>query len=119
MKKILLNTVAFFVVSLFLISCNNENEDEDEIIQNEVILFIESKSIRRLYPHREAVFMVVTDRTFNWTFHLETIDIEDFVYEEGFEYELKVLRTKLRNPPADAPVFTYSLIEILSKKKVE
>lgn len=42
--------------------------------------------------------------------------IEGFNYEEGFEYHLKVEKTHLANPPADALGVRYKLIEILSKK---
>ena len=46
-----------------------------------------------------------------------TLDrIEGFKYEKGFEYELKVKKIKVLNPPQDSSIYTYSLIEVLSKK---
>ena len=49
-----------------------------------------------------------------YTVHFETI--EDFTYERGYEYILKVKKTHLANPPADGSSVRYRLIEILSKE---
>ena len=45
--------------------------------------------------------------------------IEGFVYERGHAYYLRVRRTTLADPPADASCFTYSLLKILSDQLVE
>ena len=41
-------------------------------------------------------------------------DIEGFEYQQGHEYELKVQKTTLANPPADASNIAYKLLEIIS-----
>ena len=46
-------------------------------------------------------------------------EIKGFTYERGHEYELRVKRTILANPPADASDRTYELVRILYDKKVE
>lgn len=51
--------------------------------------------------------------------YLYLYQIDGFEYEEGYEYQVKVLITTLSNPPADGPLETYKLIEILLKNKVE
>lgn len=44
--------------------------------------------------------------------------IEGFAYEEGNEYELIVREDKIENPPADAPNFKWTLVEIVSQTPV-
>lgn len=108
-----------FIVLLFTVSCSNEN---DEVIETEVELLIGSEPIKypigEIFPDREAVYMIVKDKTNNSEFHLENVNIKGFTYFEGFEYELKALRTFLKNPPADALNPSYSLLEVISKKEV-
>jgi hypothetical protein len=43
-------------------------------------------------------------------------EIENFEYEKGYEYVLRVQRTTLANPPADGSMYTYKLIKIISSK---
>ncbi len=44
--------------------------------------------------------------------------IEGFEFEEGYEYELRVLVEPVQNPPADASALTYTLVELVSKTPV-
>ena len=44
--------------------------------------------------------------------------IKGFTYERGHEYELRVERTILANPPMDGSNRTYSLISILQDRPV-
>lgn len=44
--------------------------------------------------------------------------IDGFTFEPGNSYELRVLRTQVKNPPADASSLAYSLIEIVSQEAV-
>jgi len=41
--------------------------------------------------------------------------IEGFVYEPGFTYELRVLRTLLDEPAADSAIFRWTLLEVVSQ----
>ncbi|MDR2585573.1 MAG: DUF4377 domain-containing protein [Prevotellaceae bacterium] len=50
---------------------------------------------------------------------VELQGIKGFTYEEGFEYRLKILVSKIINPPADGYLVKYTLLEVLSKVKVE
>ena len=45
--------------------------------------------------------------------------IEGFTFKPGYAYELRVERTTLGNPPADACRYTYKLIDELLKHPVE
>lgn len=44
--------------------------------------------------------------------------VEGFIYERGHEYELRVRRTMIANPPMDGPDRTYTLISILQDRLV-
>ena len=44
--------------------------------------------------------------------------IEGFNYEKGYEYKLKVKRTEVANPAADASKYKYQLKRVISKKAV-
>ncbi len=44
--------------------------------------------------------------------------IEGFNYQEGYQYQLKVRRTRLKDVPADASSYKYSLVKIVKKTKV-
>lgn len=50
-----------------------------------------------------------------WTLFYQGID--GFEYEEGYEYVVKVKRTNIENPPADASSIKYTLEEVVSKEK--
>lgn len=51
----------------------------------------------------------------DWTYFYN--DIEDFDYEEGFFYKIKVDVINIENPPADGSSLKYRLIEVLDKSK--
>lgn len=44
--------------------------------------------------------------------------IEGFVFEPGFTYELRVETRAVDNPPADASSLRYMLVEVVDKKEV-
>lgn len=46
-------------------------------------------------------------------------NIEGFIYEGGYDYELLIKESKIENPPADASSIQYTLIKIVSKTKKE
>jgi len=48
------------------------------------------------------------------TFPLSFSGIEGFTYQKEHEYELRVSRTTLANPPADGSIWTFKLIKIIS-----
>lgn len=62
-------------------------------------------------------YLVKYSNSTNWeNFYSE---IAGFKYEAGFRYVLKVKRTKRKNIPADANAYTYKLIKIIKKTKME
>lgn len=52
-----------------------------------------------------------------WTNYYDAI--EGFMYEEGFEYELKIKETKVANPPADASSIKWTLVRLIAKQEPE
>lgn len=46
-------------------------------------------------------------------------EIEGFQYERGYEYVLRIKKSNIANPPADAPSVRYELLDVLSKEKKE
>lgn len=50
----------------------------------------------------------------NWTLFYDAI--QGFDYEHGFEYTITVVRSSVRNPPADGSSFAYRLLSILRKE---
>lgn len=44
-------------------------------------------------------------------------EIENFIYEKGYFYTLKINVKEINNPPADASSLQYNLIKILDKKE--
>lgn len=46
-------------------------------------------------------------------------NIEGFVYDRGYEYEVEVERTTLKDPVPDGAGYTYKLLNVCSKKKAE
>lgn len=43
-------------------------------------------------------------------------DIEGFVFEPGYEYELEVRVTRVDDPPADGSSLRYELIEVVQRR---
>ena len=60
-------------------------------------------------------YMNITNEATNEKFELALGRIEGFDYVEGYEYELKVLKSLIKNPPADGHIDRYKLLEVISK----
>ena len=66
----------------------------------------------------ECMQVMTEDEPGQWQ-NLYFSAVKGFTYERGHEYELRVKRTILANPPQDASNRTYELVRILADKKVE
>jgi heat shock protein HslJ len=49
----------------------------------------------------------------DWTLFYD--QIEGFEYEEGYEYELRILEEEVEDPPADASAIKWTLVEVASR----
>ena len=112
------------LAAFFLASCSSD-DDNDKDITKEIAMSV-SAELGVMYDlfdsmgeHPIECMRVMTeDEPGQWQ-NLHLSGIKGFTYERGHEYELRVKRTILANPPQDASDRTYELVRILADKKVE
>ena len=116
--------LAFAMLAAFsLVSCSSDDDDKD--ITKEIIMNVSAEPgvmydlFDSMGEHPIECMRVMTeDEPGRWQ-NLYFSEIKGFTYERGHEYELRVKRTILANPPQDASNRTYELVRILADKKVE
>ncbi len=124
MKTTKIWRLAFAMLAAFsLASCSSDDDDKD--ITNEINMSVSAEPgvMYDLFDswgeHPIECMQVMTeDEPGRWQ-NLHFSAIKGFTYERGHEYELRVKRTILANPPQDASNRTYELVRILADKKVE
>ena len=124
MKTMKLWRIAFMMLAAFSIaSCSSDDDDKD--ITKEIIMNVSAEPgvmydlFDSMGEHPIECMQVMTeDEPGQWQ-NLYFSDVKGFTYERGHEYELRVKRTILANPPQDASNRTYELVRILADKKVE
>lgn len=112
----------FTFICLFWTACNDDDKPTD--IVKEIAMSVSSETgimyalfdTDREHPI-ECMLIKTEDNSKEWQ-PLAFDAIEGFTYERGHEYELRVKRTILANPPMDAPDRTYSLVSILQDRLV-
>ncbi|WP_439130145.1 DUF4377 domain-containing protein [Polaribacter sp.] len=104
MKKYLL----FLCVTLCLTSCEDKNSN-----QAEKTLIVASQKADCVGVAPQKCFLVKENDAQNWTYFYDSII--NFEYEEGFEYELVVRESEIKNPPQDASSIKTTLVQIISK----
>ena len=119
--------IAFaMLAAIFLASCSLDDENySDKDITNEINMIVSAEpgvmydlfDSMREHPI-ECMYVMTDDEPGRWQ-NLHFSDIKGFTYERGHEYELRVKRTILANPPQDASNRTYELVRILADRKVE
>ena len=87
----------FTFVCFLWTACNDDDKPTD--IVKEIAMSVSSETVKEWQP-------------------LAFDAIEGFTYEKEHEYELRVKRTILANPPMDAPDRTYTLVSILQDRLV-
>ena len=105
-------------------SCSDD-DDNDKDITKEIAMSVSAEPgvmydlFDSMGEHPIECMRVMTeDEPGQWQ-NLPISGIKGFTYERGHEYELRVKRTILANPPQDASNRTYELVRILADKKVE
>jgi len=125
MKKMKIWRLAIAMLAAFsLVSCSSDDDNEKDIT-NEMNMSVSAEPgvmydlFDSMGEHPIECMRVMTeDEPGRWQ-NLYFSDVKGFTYERGHEYELRVKRTILANPPQDASNRTYELVRILADKKVE
>lgn len=121
--KIYLRALLIALVTIFgLTACMNEDEPKD--ITKEVTMYVSSKTgiMYNLFDsEREFPIecMLVKEQREDEYHPLAFSGIQGFEYEKGYEYDLRVNKTTLANPPADGNIYKYQLVRVIEKRLVE
>lgn len=124
MKTMKLWRLAFAMLAAFsLVSCSSDDDAKDIIKEINMSVSAEPGVMYGLFDSMEehpieCMRVMSEDWPGQWQ-PLYFNEIKGFTYERGHEYELRVKRTILANPPADGSDRTYELVRILYDKKVE
>jgi len=116
--------LAFAMLAAFsLASCSSDDDDKDIVKEINMSVSAEPGVMYDLFDSMgehpiECMRVMTEDEPGRWQ-NLYFSDVKGFIYERGHEYELRVKRTILANPPADGSDRTYELVRILYDKKVE
>ena len=113
--KLFLSLFALFVLTC----CLNDDTPEDKVetmnMAISAMTYIDSPVMAN-YPIEGMRAKVGNDTDYQF---MAFNQIEGFTFKPGYAYELRVERTTLGNPPADACRYTYKLIDELLKHPVE
>ena len=120
MKTRILSYLMVCMVFISLSSCLDDDEPKKDVT-NEISMTISSET-GMMYPWGsevpiECMLMKSDDNPDRWK-QLAMGEIKGFTYQKGHEYELRVLRTILGNPPMDGSDCTYSLVSILQDRLI-
>lgn len=109
-----------FITCLFMTACINDDGPKDVAKEIRMEVSSETGITYSLFDdkreHPIECMLVKTKSSLGEWEPLALGAIGGFTYERGHEYYLRVKKTTLANPPADASDCTYSLIEILMDK---
>jgi hypothetical protein len=114
--KILL-PVSISLLTLLMVSCQDSGNKDwtEEVLMTVAPEFVDYHPIESNGVASDGLH-VKEDNISHWI-KIPLDAIENFDYEVGYEYRLKVLKTHLANPPADGSDVKYKLIEIISKSE--
>lgn len=100
------------IVALLSISCNRDESDSTSTVTATVY----HKYVDYQIPPDFDTIKGIKIKESNSAEWITIVGIEGFMFEENFEYRLKLQKTYLVNPPLDSPSHTtYKLIETLAK----
>ena len=117
--------IMFLMLAAFSLASCSSDDDNDKDITKEINMSVSAEPGVMYDPFDsmgehpiECMRVMTEDEPGQWQ-NLYFSSIKGFTYERGHEYELRVKRTILANPPQDASNRTYELVRILADKKVE
>ena len=115
----------FMTLAAFSLASCSLDDDNDKDITDEMNMSVSAEPgvmydlFDSMGEHPIECMRVMTEDEPGQWLNLYFKGIKGFTYERGHEYELRVKRTILANPPQDASNRTYELVRILADKKVE
>ena len=103
---------------LFMNSCKKDTDTKTAIfkVQPELAFVAPNPPADPSSPANIPAMKILQDGRKD-TLYLTLDRIAGFTYTEGVSYVLKVRITTLNNPPADGDLYSYRLIEQISKTK--
>lgn len=106
-----LQLAAVALASLCLGACTQVNTPQEITLRTDAALV----DCYRMFVVPKGCFLTYRsdDNTLYSSFGKS--EIQGFVFEEGYEYTLRIALQKLNNPPADAPDTSYRLVRIEAK----
>ncbi|MBO0950152.1 DUF4377 domain-containing protein [Fibrella forsythiae] len=107
-RAIGLSTLWLLLITVF--SCGKEPVNPEFIT-----LKIASSTKDCNGPFPRKCLQVQENDSPNWQYFYGYI--QGFVYQEGHEYEVLVIRKQIENPPMDGPGYDYWLVKEISKRK--
>jgi len=121
MKNYLRTLLIAFVGIFGPTACLNEDGPKD--ITREVTMYVSSETgIMYDLFDSEGEFpiecMLVKEQREDKYRPLAFSGIQGFEYEKGYEYNLRVNKTTLGNPPADGSIYKYQLVRVVEKRQV-
>lgn len=108
-----------FLCTAGLVSCLNENETRDKVEEMNAEVSAITSISGTLFTNDPIEGMLVQFGNSNDFNFLNFSGIDNFTYQRGNKYNLRIERTTLANPPADGSIYRYKLIEILSQQQGE
>lgn len=113
--------IPILLICIFLVSGCLDDAPKDVVEEISMSISSETGVMYPLFGGKEhpieCMLAMSEDYPGEWI-HLGFNSIEGFTYERGHEYELRVIRTILANPPMDASDRTYSLKDIIEDRLV-
>lgn len=116
---------ALTMMAIFSLAACSSDDDGNKDVTTEINMSVSAEPgvmydlFDNMREHPIECMRVMTeDEPGQWQ-NLHFSEIKGFTYEKGHEYELRVRRTILANPPQDASNRTYELVRILADKNVE
>lgn len=105
-----------FVISV-IYSCDKSDDMKNS--RTEILIVAPKLELSGTLPDTgvQVKVMVANKENTDQLYYLYIGRIEGFEYIEGYEYKLKVLITKIPNPPMDGHLEAFKLLEIISKVK--
>lgn len=121
--KTLLGILMLYLFTLTFISCDKEDEEGVKVTNyQEYELTVASKKVLGMifsedHNYFRKVYAVKKNNAQDWE---SFSSIQDFYYEEGYEYHIKISETMYLDYRKDDPSWTeYKLLEVISKDKYD